>query len=390
MQTKPRGSIDSLEKPQSPLEKTKEEKKRKEKKGRLGSLFKRKDRKNRGQDDENEDGQKLSEELLSESPQPKESLESLSQETQAAKPTAQQQPQRQTSKLQKAPPTKLTSGKLQPTRLEPKTVALEPQSINIPPLDRDSPKTIDNVGTALIAQSELGNSPSPEFPLEKPVHVEPPKDSRRGILSPVRDVLTSSSSSLKPEKLKISKHRMPLDESDSSPDNEQPPKTLLETKAHNTPASSNKSARERLSESPIEVASSDQIAKPHTPTLVVDTSSREDPLSSPASLISSPELVEAPHDNDDREETPASTAQSSANTPTWSDANLRAYLEDDSDIRDLLVVVHDKSDVKPADPNHPLVKNLFKEENRKLGEISTQLDDLLGDWLIRKSKTTKA
>lgn len=345
----------------------------------LGSFFKRKDKRNRGQEDDNEDGHKLSEEFL------RESSESLSQETQATKPTAQQQPQRQTSKLQKAPPTKLTPGKVQAPRFEPKSVALEPQSIDIPP----TTKMIDNVGFTPIAQSELGNSPSAELPLEEPIHIEPPKDSRRGILSPVRDVLATSPSNSKPEKLKISEHRMPLDESDSSPDNEQPPESLPETKFHDTPVSNSTSTQERLSESPIEVASPDQVAKHHTPTLVVDTSSQEDPSNSPASLVSSPELVEAPRDEDEREETPASTAQSSTNTSTWSDANLRAYLEDDRDIRDLLVVVHDKTDVKPADPDHPLVRNLFKEENRKLGELSTQLDGLFGDWLTRKSKNPK-
>ena len=351
----------------------------------LGSLFKRKDKKNRGQEDENEDGNKISEELLRESPQPKESSEFSSQETQAAKPTPQQQPQRQTSKLQKAPPTKLAPVKAQPPRLEPNIAVLEPQSINISPPERPPPTVIENVGFAPKLQSEPGNSPSPEFPSEETIRIEPPKEARRGILSPVRDVLVSSSNP-KPEKLKILKHRMPLDDSDSSPDREQPPEPLLETKAYETPATATKSVEERLSESPVEVVLSEQATKQYTPALVVDTSSQEYPSNSPASLISSPEFVEAPRE-DEREETPNSTTQSSTNTPTWSDANLRAYLEDDSDIRDLLVVVHDKSDIKPADPDHPLVRNLFEEENRKLGEISTKLDGLLGDWLARKSKT---
>ncbi len=130
-------------------------------------------------------------------------------------------------------------------------------------------------------------------------------------------------------------------------------------------------------------------APTHPPPLVNDTSSAEDASPSPTSPPSLPSPIEAPQEPDIpssiREETPAPTTQSST-APAWSDASLRAYLEDDSDIRDLLLLVHDKSDLKPAPPDHPIAKSLFKEENRRLGEMERKLDGMLGKVLERRKK----
>ena len=243
---------------------------------------------------------------------------------------------------------------------------------------------------------------------EEPMQQESPKDGRRGMFSPIKDVLKSSPAEPKPEKVRKAKQRMHMDDFDSSSEDEETETfserlSYEETGSHLAIAqkalhqdhgltvshvdSPQHTAQERLSESPVEVlAPQEDYRSPQPPQLVVDTSSQEDPSTSPVSPISSPELIEAPNETTAREETPASTAQSS--TPTWSDASLRAYLEDDSDIRDLLVVVHDKSHIKPASRDHPVVKNLFKEENRQLGEISNRLDRLLGDYLTRKQQRT--
>ena len=238
-----------------------------------------------------------------------------------------------------------------------------------------------------------------------------PKDARRGMFSPIKDVLKSSPVEPKPEKVRKAKHRMHMDDFDSSSEGEdgdipferpsyEEPDSHLPTAqdsrrenqepqapplSHSEPP--REPIRERLSESPVEVyPSQEHYRSPQPPQLMVDTSSQDDPSTSPVSPISSPELIEAPNENVAREETPASTAHSS--TPTWSDASLRAYLEDDGDIKDLLVVVHDKSQIKPVGRDHPVVKNLFKEENQKLGEISNRLDRLLGDYLTRKQQRT--
>ena len=244
---------------------------------------------------------------------------------------------------------------------------------------------------------------------EEPMQQDSPKDARRGMFSPIKDVLKSSPTEPKPEKARRAKHRMHMDDFDSSSESEEaesfserpsyegpdshlsiPQDAQREIQEPKAPTAPNieppqETAREKLSESPVEVLPpQEHYRSPQPPQLMVDTSSQEDPSTSPVSPFSSPELIEAPNENTVREETPASTAQSS--TPTWSDASLRAYLEDDSDIRDLLVVVHDKNQIKPVGRDHPVVKNLFKEENRKLGEISNRLDRLLGDYLTRKQQ----
>ena len=278
-----------------------------------------------------------------------------------------------------------------------------PRGINLPvrneePLQSGSPKDIRRPMFSPVRD-------------EEPRQSESPKDARRGMFSPIKDVLKSSPAESKPEKVRKAKQRMHMDDFDSSSEGEETetserpsyddePDSHLsiaqdaqhEDQESQAPTVPNvelprDTARDRLSESPVEVLPpQEHYRSPQPPQLMMDTSSQDDPSTSPVSPISSPELIEAPNENAAREETPASTAQSS--TPTWSDASLRAYLEDDSEIRDLLVVVHDKSHIKPVGRDHPVVKNLFKEENRKLGEISNQLDGLLGEILTRKQRRT--
>ena len=105
-----------------------------------------------------------------------------------------------------------------------------------------------------------------------------------------------------------------------------------------------------------------------------------------SSQSSTPELIEVNEIKAD-DTTTTSTTTSSANTPTWSDASLRSYLEDDNDIRDLLTIVYDKSNIPPAGPEHPTTGCLFKEEHRRLSEMSNRLDEMLNSWLARKTET---
>ncbi|KIH92175.1 sh3 domain protein [Sporothrix brasiliensis 5110] len=129
----------------------------------------------------------------------------------------------------------------------------------------------------------------------------------------------------------------------------------------------------------------------HPPALMVDTSSQEEeedqssPISSPSpELVGSEDRSGGNHYAQDSITT--STSTTTANTATWNDASLRAFFDSGTDVRDLLVVVYDKSDVVPAGPDHPVVSTLFKEQNTKLAEITTQLDNMLGDWLARKQR----
>ncbi|KAI1469589.1 uncharacterized protein F4812DRAFT_450657 [Daldinia caldariorum] len=134
---------------------------------------------------------------------------------------------------------------------------------------------------------------------------------------------------------------------------------------------------ERLSESPV------QVSPTNPPALMIDTSSQEDqssPVSSP-----SPEPVDV-EDRTHGKQDSVATSTSATTTSTWNDANLRAFFDSGSDIRDLLVIVYDKNDVAPAGPDHPVVGSLFREQNARLAEITTQLDNMLGDWLARKQR----
>ena len=298
---------------------------------------------------------------------------------------------------------------------------------------------------------------------EEQTQVESPKESRRGMFSPIKDALLSSSpasSEPKPEKVKKAKHRMLMDDfdSDSSPDTDngtdpilERSNSILDQEQKGTHHVREGAVKERLSESPVPIqAQNPSYASPdpyslqqshgrsHTPQdspiyvqqpahekslsneqssyprqplqqgafptqqpsqarqspsgppgLMIDTSSQEEPSASPVSPISSPELIDRPTESSSREQTPASTAQSSNVLPPWNDASLRTYLENDNEIRDLLLVVHDKSNIQPAPPDHPVAKNLFREENRRLGEMSHQLDAMLGSLRERRSKSRR-
>ncbi|KAI1769212.1 hypothetical protein GGR53DRAFT_517404 [Hypoxylon sp. FL1150] len=139
-------------------------------------------------------------------------------------------------------------------------------------------------------------------------------------------------------------------------------------------------ADERLSESPVEVS---PVTFSNPPALLLDSSSQEDrssPISSP-----SPELVDMDGQSHGKQDSVA-TSTSTTTTSTWNDANLRAFFDSGSDIRDLLVIVYDKNDVAPAGPEHPVAGTLFREQNARLAEITTQLDNMLGDWLARKQR----
>ncbi|KAI9873140.1 MAG: hypothetical protein M1830_000785 [Pleopsidium flavum] len=386
---KARSSFDTLEKVGSPTERSKDDKKRREKKpGMLSGLFKRKDKKTRTQDEDVDDSEKLSEEISRLSPQPKVSSESLSQDVQSSKPA--QQPQRHPSKLQKAPPANSLKNDQTGQKLSPTKPSWQTQ----PPPDRPAPIA------GAVSPSMRVVSPDVDYRMEDtpaPLRVRSPEQPREttpmdgrqdlkqssGVFSPITNALRSSPSSSdpKPEKVKKAKRRVAMDDFDSSPDMEEQA-DLLEAPQQASIEQSLPAATERLSESPIHVSPIDPPISLPPRALIVDTCSQEEPSISPPS---SPELIGA-NDAKSYEEAPASTSQSPATAPPWSDASLRTYLEDDSEIRDLLVVVHDKSGVVPAGPDHPITGGLFKEENRRLGELSNRLDSMLGDWLARKSK----
>ncbi|PNP40978.1 hypothetical protein TGAMA5MH_06845 [Trichoderma gamsii] len=145
------------------------------------------------------------------------------------------------------------------------------------------------------------------------------------------------------------------------------------------PASQQQPPAESKAQPPSEPSPESPIAPSDPPALMVDTSSPEDrsPTVSP-----SPELIQSAEGR-----SKSSSSSTGSKEQTWDDMKLRAFFDEPENIRDLLVVVYDKTDVVPASSDHPVVGGLFREQNAKLAEITTQLDNMLGDWLARKQRT---
>ena len=65
----------------------------------------------------------------------------------------------------------------------------------------------------------------------------------------------------------------------------------------------------------------------------------------------------------------------------WSDASLRAWLEDGSDVRDMMVLIRDTSGVVPVKADHPAMRGLWVEERKGVGRMMGELDGLLEGFL---------
>ncbi|KAF7542959.1 hypothetical protein G7Z17_g11140 [Cylindrodendrum hubeiense] len=130
----------------------------------------------------------------------------------------------------------------------------------------------------------------------------------------------------------------------------------------------------RLSESPVQVS---PVNGTQPPALEIDTSSQEGRSSEE---VPSPELLHGDGVSKD------SGSTRSGKEPSWDDEKLRAFFDESEHVRDLLVVVYDKTNVEPPSKDHPVVSGMFREQNAKLAEITTQLDNMLGDWLARKQR----
>ncbi|KXT01548.1 hypothetical protein AC578_6361 [Pseudocercospora eumusae] len=247
----------------------------------------------------------------------------------------------------------------------------------------------------------------------------------KGGLSAITNMLKPADKESKPKKVKRSKERVPMDDFDSPPvDAKDDPMDEAE--------SSSQERGERLSESPVEISTNtfmhgtESIHIPMPGALPDETDDEE-----PESLTSSPSIIEHPAEPieeegelvEDNDPTPtarspqpfsqeqskplsvqpkrglstdSSTTSSSSSarpsprpSPTvsqqaWSDDSLKAWLEDGSEVRDMLVMIHDKSGVKPAPADHPLMSDLFVEQRKGVQNMMGQLDGLLGSYLKRK------
>jgi hypothetical protein len=136
------------------------------------------------------------------------------------------------------------------------------------------------------------------------------------------------------------------------------------------------------SESPVNVFPAEGHIPISAPGLTPDTTQRGHSVT-PPSPSSSPEADS--HDLGGTDATQGSLDTLSVDTPTWSDASLRSYMDEENDIRDLFIIVHDKSNIPPAGPDHPVTGRLFKEESKRLKEMNNQLDDMLVKWMAQRA-----
>ncbi|OJD21076.1 hypothetical protein ACJ73_07587 [Blastomyces percursus] len=357
-EVKGRGSLETFDKVISSGDKTKDDKKRKEKKsGMLSGLFKRKDKKNKAIDDDMEESEKISEESTRSATPPKISSESSKEERQSSK--SQNAPQRHPSKLQKTPP-------------------------DASPVKTDSMQGLNNVATSTTSSVNDGPGAS--------VRAVPP-DSQADVPQPLRvKEATREKPAASTSQDQISANRDSptttfLSTSVSPVDALQNPSSNARSKPSKETSRSTPMHEEEYEDmdSPVHISSPEHRSRNNPPDLTTDTSSVDEAHNLALSPTpSSPELVEHPDDKVEENSAPTS----STNTPTWSEASLRSYLDDDTDIRDLLIIVHDKSNVTPAGPDHPITGSLFKEESKGLNEMSVRLDELLTGWMARKGKAS--
>ena len=317
----------------------------------FGGFFKKKDKKSKATSDDGEASEKYSGESSRSSP--KASMESLSPEQQKG---LGPQPVRQTSKLQKQPPGVMSptkegesrttdSGQYGETASMAKQASQSLRRVTSQEADSTGPDTRETSSPTIpsSASKDLSQAPSVTSPNE------------------------ASANEAKQEHWQDSYDRP--NNSALAPPQRFQPKLVTDYQGQSTESPTNVS--------PLEEASSD------APGLMQDTSSPRDHNVSP---LSPPRSPGADTGEPEATGTRAESFDSGSEALTWSDASLRSYLDEHNDIHDLFVIVHDKSNVPPAGPDHPITGSLFKEESRRLREMTKSLDDMLVDWLGRRAQ----
>lgn len=398
-------SLESLEK-NGFADKAKDKKDKKEKKpGMLSGLFKRKDKKSKGMLDSVDSDIEKPEETDRSSPQSKPSEESTErQSTEQSAVTPQRQPSK--GKLQKSQRTRDDS----PQKTKGILKTSSPTEATMQSEGNDAPANKPQTSTMRLVQPEGDDSRRPSVEERTPAP---------GSNNPFTKAMKAEVEA-KPEVVKQSKERVQLDDFDSDEGSDPFADPDAQAAAARNEASQSAS---RLSESPVHVSAAD--AQPskmagqdrekendqHLPGLTTDSSSQEtsSPISTPTpedspmktipenSQLSTfrsgatpsptsipPPSRPAPVPNKEREPSPPISPDSML--PAWSDASLRAYLDDGSDIRDMLLVVNDTTGVVPVGKDHPFMKDLFVEESKKVQGLSGELDRLLNALVEKRMK----
>ncbi|KAJ5188847.1 hypothetical protein N7491_005168 [Penicillium cf. griseofulvum] len=360
-----RGSFESIEKGSNSQDKSKEkeEKKRKDKKpGMLSGLFKRK----KSKDDIDDPEKSPAESAFRTSPQPKTSMESISSKSLSPEQQRPTKPQKiSNNKLHKQPPGIM---KVDPV-LDPAMAEFARgneainhsqgnKSIRQVPLQEERESSYEDCG--IVLQSPISQSSPTKDPFATPLESMDPMESPvdrpsseaqwRGPNDPGRTMAGPVSVTSPPQKFVPTLGAR--DESES-------PVNISPMEAY----------------SPMSARGSTNNASPRE----VRSLSPPSPPSSPGQDANYPKGGTA---------ATASLDTLSVDTPTWSDSSLRSYMDEENDIRDLFIIVHDKSNVPPAGPDHPITGRLFKEESKRLKEMNNQLDEMLVNWMSQRTNSS--
>jgi hypothetical protein len=422
-------SLESLEK-NGFADKVKDDKKKKEKKsGMLSGLFKRKDRKGKGAQDSVDSDIEKPEEMDRSSPQSKPSDElaerpSAEQATAPAPLRQLSKPKVHRSQRNRDDSPQKTKGILKtesPTELSAEPGALSDRTDN-QPTEQKSTSTMRLVPP----EQDEANKSSVDEQTMSPDSTSTTTSSR----NPFSNMMKSpQEGEVKREKVTKAKQRVQLDDFDSDESSD----PFADPDAQEKPGEAAKlESTGRLSESPVHISAAD--AQPsqkesaadrereseshHTPGLSTDSSSQEtsSPISTPtpddspmktisenntistfrsdnalspthhaADSAGPPPSRPAPIPIKDREPSPPVSSESTI-LPAWSDASLRAYLDDGSEIRDMLVVINDTTGVIPVGRDHPLMKDYLAEETKTMQGLSGELDRLLNGLMEKRMK----
>ena len=431
-------SLDNLVKQVSPPEQPNKKDAKKEKKekkgGMLSGLFKSKKKDKKSKEDITDQGdENPSAEILRESPRGSPLTSGRTSpsgdSTGVATPPDMRRQEVQTrqpsrGKLQKAPPAEVSSParetQREPTREKPEE---QPRSFTAELEDTEAIHEVSSTGLSPIDTQTTQTALAAQDDKQK-----------EGALSPITNILKrDDSKTQKPAKAKRSKRRVELDDFDSPTEDNGP--NPFKEQEERAAAADEEDGDERLSSSPVEIShntfmhGTESIHIPTPSPYDVEDEEEEDEDEDPESLTSSPSIIEhpaepvesndrqAPEDNDStptgpRSPQPApgtstnqtsstpnrglstdSTATSSTthlspattvSQPSWSDSSLRAWLEDGSEVKDMMTMIYDKSGVRPVSDDHPMMAGLYTDQKKGVQDMMGQLDGLLGSYLQRK------
>jgi hypothetical protein len=396
------------------------------------------------------DGEKVSEEIGRSSPQPKPSEESNERQSNERQSNERQSNERQSHERQSSERSVEESAAPAPLRQSNKSKLQKQlrARTNSPIKTKGILKTDSPMDTAEDEAEAIDDKPAAQQDTTTMRTVEPEKEtqasqveqdqaagseshsmlSSMGSMNPFKSSNQGQPSAPKPEKVKKSKQRVQLDDFDSDEQSEDP---FADQEVDDKTALQESEPIGRLSESPVLVSAADaqpsarenlqrETNSQQPPGLTGDTSSQDTNSPAPTPpLIDSPATTIVPEKSDlraarsgtspspgllspDANAIPASSpttpsslskintsppvSSESSMLPAWSDTCLRSFLEDGSEIRDLLLVINDTTGVVPVSKDHPLMSGLFVEETKAVQDLSSELDRLLGGLMDKRMK----